>query len=41
MYIIWTTKRMEIEDKTNEALLSKPIFVCSKDNVLNKRQRLT
>src|SRR5215218_5175611 len=30
MYIIWTTKRMKIEDKTNEALLSKPILYVPK-----------
>jgi arginine decarboxylase len=40
MYIIWTTKRMEIQDKTNEALLSKPILYVPKMMFLTKGKGL-
>jgi arginine decarboxylase len=40
MYIIWTTKRMEIQDKTNEALLSKPILYVLKMMFLTKGKGL-
>jgi arginine decarboxylase len=40
MYIIWTTKRMEIQDKTNEALLSKPILYVPKIMFLTKGKGL-
>ena len=40
MYIIWTTKRMKIEDKTNEALLSKPILYVPKMMFLTKGKGL-
>ena len=40
MYIIWTTKRMEIQDKTNEALLSKPILYVPKLMFLTKGKGL-
>src|SRR5918995_3885399 len=39
MYIIWT-KRMKIEDKTNEALLSKPILYVPKMMFLTKGKGL-
>src|SRR3954467_13365326 len=40
MYIIWATKRMEIQDKTNEALLSKPILYVPKIMFLTKGKGL-
>jgi arginine decarboxylase len=40
MYIIWTTKKMEIQDKTNEALLSKPILYVPKMMFLTKGKGL-
>src|SRR5215216_330745 len=40
MYIIWTTKRLEIQDKTNEALLSKPILYVPKMMFLTKGKGL-